>query len=309
MSSTVDAINFASRQVYLYGYICIISTGLFTTEVSNLIQIVFVFVPSVVGFINGKNGTETYLWWCKLMNYLSDACYALSVITFRVAQQLLLSSMKVAKISISITFFICFLLTIPDAIYWEIDTSFDEPTCIALSNVYYKYLAYFLAPVIYTIGPLIVLLVFGILTYGNIKGARMATVAFTASNIDNVANNGGNVHVNIHSRQKQNKINNSIPRINGQFSTMLIIQILYFMFTTVPVCINYIYTTATNQYEKDDLSMAIQTLVSSIFWIISCTPFSSSFYIYYLLSSAYRQNVKLMLCKKRHIRIGSTNNM
>ncbi|CAF3936281.1 unnamed protein product, partial [Adineta steineri] len=134
-------------------------------------------LPSVVGFFNGKNGTETYVWWCKIMNYSADVGYTLSVLalclasidryhaTSRNARLRQRSSMKVATISVSIVTLISLLLSMPDLLY-----------CL--------------------------LIIFGVLTYYNLKNVQHASVrnrpnvisagataAHTASMITRIPNN------------------------------------------------------------------------------------------------------------------------
>ncbi|CAF1438269.1 unnamed protein product [Adineta steineri] len=111
-------------------------------------------LPYVVDSFNGKNGTETYLWWCKLVNYSGDAGYTLLVLalclgsidryhaTSRNARLRQRSSMKVATISVTIITLISLLLAIPDLLYCankssaepvqqvkiEISSSQDDPS-------------------------------------------------------------------------------------------------------------------------------------------------------------------------------------
>ncbi|CAF1172945.1 unnamed protein product [Adineta steineri] len=108
-------------------------------------------LPYVVDSFNGKNGTETYLWWCKLVNYSGDAGYTLLVLalclgsidryhaTSRNARLRQRSSMKVATISVTIITLISLLLAIPDLLYWYIDNSFGYPICIYDSTFYLIY--------------------------------------------------------------------------------------------------------------------------------------------------------------------------
>jgi hypothetical protein len=350
-SSAIDTLNFISIKVYIYGYCCVFILGVFSnsinillfstktyrtnpcslyfiiTEMSNLINLLINLLPRIVGLITGKNGTETYLWWCKLMNYLGDANFTVSIMTLCLAsidryhstsrnvQRRQRSSMKIAKISISIAIVVSYLLTSPDTYYWVIDSSYGEPMCMILSFVYYYYTNFFLSPVVFTFGPLILLSIFGILTYRNIKSIQrvnpinristtnLATATFAVSRISGAANDDENVHVNLgqHQNQTKKKIANNRQRIDRQFSTILILQILWFGVTIIPACIYFIYARATAKFVKSDMTQAIEGLVASITFVIACMPFCANFYIYYLSSSAYRQNIKKMLCKKNHI--------
>ena len=248
---------------------------------SNAVNLLVYVLPTVVGLITGENGTEIYhhlfalstisLCLASIDRYYSTNPNAL------VRQR---SSMKAAKISILIALFASLLLAIPELLYRGIDYTYGTPICTKISPVYNLYLTYFFNPV-YVFLPIIVLLVFGILTYGNLKRVHRVNIVFNISNEN--------------SRQK--KIIIRRKRIDRQFSTILILQILYFSLTTIPICIKIIYSTATKNFIKSDISLAIEGLFSAIAYVVSCAPFSSSFYIYYLFSSSYRQNLKKIIFK------------
>jgi len=50
-----------------------------------IISIVILSCHRQMLIFTGKNGTETYIWWCKLMNYFGDLFYAFSIITWCLA--------------------------------------------------------------------------------------------------------------------------------------------------------------------------------------------------------------------------------
>ncbi|CAF1040511.1 unnamed protein product [Adineta steineri] len=145
-------------------------------------------LPYVVDSFNGKNGTETYLWWCKLVNYSGDAGYTLLLLalclgsidryhaTSRNARLRQRSSMKVATISVTIITLISLLLAIPDLLYWYIDNSFGYPICIYDSTFYLIYSSYFLGVFLNMFASLSLLLIFGVLTYYNLKSVQHASV-------------------------------------------------------------------------------------------------------------------------------------
>jgi hypothetical protein len=186
-----------------------------------------------------------------------------------------------------------------------------EPLGLHLySPIYYLYRTYFLGSIIYTVLPISLLTIFGILTYRNIKSVRhvnplntMATpnlvivATFNISRIVGEPNNDERFHVAVDQRQKQKTIINK-QRIDGQFSIILILQVLCFSIATVPECITFIYSTVTANYVKIDMSQAIEGLFTVITYVMCFLPFCSSFYIYYLSSAAYRRNVKKILLKK-----------
>ncbi|CAF1172980.1 unnamed protein product [Adineta steineri] len=283
-------------------------------------------LPSVVGFFNGKNGTETYVWWCKIMNYSADVGYTLSVLalclasidryhaTSRNARLRQRSSMKVATISVSIVTLISLLLSMPDLLYWYIDDSFGDPICIYDSIFYYIYSYYFISIFLYLFVSLSLLIIFGVLTYYNLKNVQHASVrnrpnvisvgataAHTASMITRIPNNNNGNHTIIQQNDTQQAMKTSKQPIDTQFSVMLILEILCYTFANIPSCIQVVYAQATVNYLKSDMTQAIEGLFANLLFVIASTSFCTSFYIYYFSSSTYRQNIKKMLCKKRQI--------
>ncbi|CAF3903273.1 unnamed protein product [Adineta steineri] len=282
-------------------------------------------LPYVVDSFNGKNGTETYLWWCKLVNYSGDAGYTLLLLalclgsidryhaTSRNARLRQRSSMKVATISVTIITLISLLLAIPDLLYWYIDNSFGYPICIYDSTFYLIYSSYFLGVFLNMFASLSLLLIFGVLTYYNLKSVQHASVrdrtavinvgttAHTASMNTGIPNNNNGNHTIIQQNDTQQSMKISKQRIDTQFSVMLILEILCYAFATVPQCIQFIYAQATVNYIRSDMSQAIKGFFVNLIYVIGCTPLCTSFYIYYFSSSTYRQNIKKILCKKRQI--------
>ncbi|CAF3693887.1 unnamed protein product [Adineta steineri] len=83
----------------------------------------------------------------------------------------------------------------------------------------------------------------------------------------------------------QNNDNNNVRISTDQRQTQ---TILSFAIATVPLCARLIYSTATANEMKSDMSQAIEGLFTAVTDVF-----------------AYRQNVKKILLKKRQTRIGT----
>ncbi|CAF1180419.1 unnamed protein product [Adineta steineri] len=263
---------------------------LLTAEITDTLTLLIYVLPATVGLIYRKNGTQTNLVWCKLINWASDTTNLISTLMLCLAsidrylcssrriQLRKWSSMKVAKISVVIVTFCSFLLAIPDILYWNIDTNIQQ--CVD-NEIYLQYASYFLIPVMFSFVPLIILSVFGYKTYRNLQHIHPVHQGDDVAIVSN--------HQQAHRRQ----------RLDSQLSRMLIPQILLFLFQTITFFSVNLYITVTYELPKSDLRMAMENLFQSIIFVFYETYTAASFYIYYAHSKAFRVNVKKLLMKHR----------
>ena len=304
-ATKVDILNYVTNQVYIYGYSFILITGLFgntlnmvmfmtklkdsvctlylfVSEICNNTVLILYILPSIVQLTYGSNGTESWLPWCKLTNYVADGCILISnlmlclasvdryLCSSRLPSRRQWSSVKVAKVAIAGTILLSLILTIPDLIYWYIDSNNNICT---VGATYWTYTSYFLVPVMFTIIPLITLSVAGCKTYQNLQ----TTIHPTAPPASHTL------------RQ----------RADNQMAQMLIAQIAWFLFETVTFAIINLYTIITFYWEKNDIQLALQNLFTAIAFVIYNSLLCINFYIYYLYSAAYRAGVKRMFTIRR----------
>lgn len=311
--SSSDTLNYISTQIYKYGYSFIFVLGLFgntlsiimfltklkenvcsfyllAAEISDTLTLLIYVLPSIVGIIYTKNGTESNQVWCKLINWTSDTTNLVSVLTIclaaadrylcssRRAQLRKWSSMKIAKIAIGTTLLFSFLLTIPDFVYWHIDTNIHQCT---YDGVYLQYASYFLIPVMFSFVPLITLSVFGYKTYRNLQQIH--------PNLPR----GGPAAVS-------NETTDRKKRLDKQLSRMLIPQILLFIMQTTTFFTANLYIAVTYELQKSDQRVAVENLVESIIFVFYEAYTCASFYIYYTQSKTFRANVnKLPFMNRR----------
>jgi hypothetical protein len=305
--TSIDILNYATTQIYIYGYCFIFLTGmignsisilmfttglkgnpcslyLLTTEVCDCLEILVWIVPYTIQVIYGKNGTESFLPWCKLMPYLADVFTMMSIATLclasidryhstcRSVRKRQWSSMKVAKISILLTIFISLLLQMPDLIFYQIVDDDSINYCTPVADTYAYYMNYFEVPFLWTFVPFSILLIFGFFTRRNLRTTR--TLATTNNNVQ---------------PQKTAK-----QRVDDQLTRMLVLQIICFFISTVTWSSMLFYYTITLYWEKSDWRQAMESCITSVAAVIYLLYTSSSFYVYYLSSVTYRQRVKRM---------------
>ncbi|CAF3911207.1 unnamed protein product [Rotaria sp. Silwood1] len=227
---------------------------------------------------------------CKLMIYFSQiigpcAMTFLFLATFdrwactsRSVKIRQLSSIGIARRIFPIPFIFWSLVGIPYLIYCDFIPPFF--TC-GFTNVLFAQIAIsFLAPIFSVIFPLIILIIFSILTYRNL---HLMTIA----------------------NAQQQSVRTRLSIWEQQITRMMIIQTVLIISCTMPRCILMIYTIATfNQGTMKSLNrIYIETLLDQLTACIMGLDFASSFYIFCLSSSRFRQTIKTSL--KRFFKLGN----
>lgn len=308
MSQSTEAgtLNYISNMVYIYGYSIILGLGLFgntfniimfatklqnsvcalyllVSDVSYIVNLLIYILPSIVQLSYGKNGTESFLVWCKLTNYTGDVCILISTFMlccasvdryFSTSNQVRYrrwSSMKVGKISVVTIIFLLLPFGIPDLIYWYIDN--DYKLCM-VEEAYWAYASYFLIPVMLFLIPLLILIVSGYKTYRNLQTA-------------------------VHMIRPEAASNTRRRRFDRELARMVIVQIFFFLFQTVTFFIVNLYVTITFYWKRNDVQLAWQNLFNAIGFTIYITSSCTNFFIYYSQSETFRKDVKKMLVRTK----------
>ncbi|CAF3330277.1 unnamed protein product [Rotaria sp. Silwood2] len=208
---------------------------------------------------------------CKLIIFFSRiAC------TSRSARIRKLSSIRTAYCIVLITVLFWSLLSIPFLSFFDLIP--PTYTCGFTNDLFQKITNFFLAPILCAIFPLIVLIVFGILTYRNLH--LMTTI------------NG-----------QQQSVTTRLSMWEQQITRMMIIQTVLNVSCALPQCILLIYTIATVQQSamKSLDQIYIEYLLAQLCEFIVCLDFASSFYIFFLSSSRFRQTTKMYLKRLLHL--------
>lgn len=99
--------------------------------------------------------------------------------------------------------------------------------------------------------------------------------------------------------------NNQRNNLQKQVNQMMIVEFLMAFITTLPNFIFNIYSQITQYVEKSQLRLAQENLWSNISVILSFTIHVGTFYVYMIISRAYRRNVWTALCFKKQNQVTS----
>ncbi|CAF2786965.1 unnamed protein product [Rotaria sp. Silwood2] len=157
------------------------------------------------------------------------------------------------------------IICIPDAIYYK------DPSCTASASsrfIYQQFIAYFNLTITNALS-LIVLALFSILTWNNLRLS-----GFVRRN-----------------------------RFQEQVNQMMLAEFVIVLLTTTPNFIYNIYAQVTQSVKKSELRLAQENLWSTVSAVINFTMHSGTFYVYIIVSRAYRQNVRTIICLKKRNRI------
>ncbi|CAF1362408.1 unnamed protein product [Adineta steineri] len=256
------------------------------TNIGALIMILLQSIPSTSGSASSVS--------CKLTMYFTQvtAPAAMSFLwlsafdrwacTSRSTRIRKLSSNHIASRLFLFPFVFWSLICIPYFLFCDLAPSTFN--CVYTNEVFAQVSLYFLDPIVAAIFPLIILIIFGILTYQNIFGVTR-------------------VH------QDLDRTRLSITRLSTweqQMTKMMISQTLLTILCTLPRAIFFIYIMAIineiamKSVDELEIIYFMNQLTAFIFGI----NFASSFYIFLLFSPRFRQTIKTHLKCQFHL----TNN-
>jgi hypothetical protein len=210
------------------------------------------------------------------MTFLCLATFDRWACTSRSAKIRQLSSVGIARRIFPIPIIFWSLISIPYLIYCDLIPPYF--TC-GFTNARFEEIALsFIAPIFSVIFPLIVLTIFGILTYRNIH------------------------FMTIVNAQRQS-VRTRLSMWEQQITRMMIIQTVLNISCTLPRSIFVIYIIATvQQGAVESLNQIyIESLIDQLTECIMCLDFASSFYIFFLSSPRFRQTIKIHLQRFLHL--------
>ncbi|CAF1323897.1 unnamed protein product [Rotaria sordida] len=157
------------------------------------------------------------------------------------------------------------IICMPDAIYYKV------PGCTASANarfMYAQFITYFNLSITNALS-LFVLALFSILTWNNLRLSRFVKRS----------------------------------RFQEQVNQMMVAEFILVLVTATPTFVFNIYQQATQSVRKSDLRLAQENLWSTVGAVINFTMHTGTFYVYVIVSRAYRQNVLTAICWKKRNRI------
>ncbi|CAF1105885.1 unnamed protein product [Rotaria sp. Silwood1] len=187
------------------------------------------------------------------------------LITSRNVRYRHLFTVQRARFIVIIFSIVYLVICMPDAIYYK------EPSCTASASVrfiYKQFIAYFNLSITNALS-LVVLALFSILTWNNLRLSRL-------------------VRCN---------------RFQEQVNQMMLAEFIMVLLTTIPNFLYNIYSQATQSVIKSELRLAQENLWSTVSAAINFTMHTGTFYVYVIVSRAYRYNVRTAIRLKKRNRI------
>jgi hypothetical protein len=180
-----------------------------------------------------------------------------------------LSNNRLAKKALIIIITFCILLGIPNLYVFDIVTVnvTGQQACIPTLSSYVNYYTHFVNPVLTFVLPLIIISTFAILTSINISQL------------------GGRRTAN---------------RLEKQITLITIFQALTVIVSSVPMCVQFIYSTVTISCSKDPFRLAQENLFLQITCISYYMVYVCPFYIYFCVSSEVRRSVREVIYRRKN---------
>ena len=249
---------------------------LLAASCANFIEILYPLLTRIVfdGFQNPKT-VNNQVFTCQLRYYvihttdlISLACICMATLDryFISSREVRLRQLSATICQTKIIILIIILLigfhNIPVGIYYEVSESGD---CMISSRIYSYYYLCVIQIFLHGIFPICFLSIFGGLTYKQLKTIQPI-----------------NIQVNLN--------------IDKQLSRMLLLLCIAILISSVPYCIQNIYSASVNEFNHPLLSYSL------LFYYISVMLFFTnavlSFYIFFFSTPNFRHQVKKILrCK------------
>ncbi|CAF1401614.1 unnamed protein product [Rotaria sordida] len=248
-------------------------------DVSALLIVLFQIVPSI-SISASSIACKLMVFFVQMtvsvaMSFLCLSAFDRWACTSQSAQIRQLSSIRVARRLFIIPFILWSLVNIPFLIYCDLVPPIFM--CWFTNDLFMKIGVLVLSPILTVLLPLIVLILFELLTYCNI---RLVT------------------------RIRQQPNQTRLSTWEQQMTRMMLTQTLLSIFCTLPRAIFTIYTiatideSATRSFDQQSIILLVDQLTVSI----ASMNFVSSFYIFLLASPRFRQTIRM--CLKRRLNLG-----
>ncbi len=245
-------------------------------SIASLIQIIFGLLVRILTEGFQLDWTLTNIAWCKIRTYVTIcasltalSCFVWTAIdrffsTCRQIKWRYLNSVYIAKQICILTIIVWMLATMPTLIYTiPIRT---KQACASSSLIWSQISVYFFNLFCYGIFPWFFMSLFGILTIKNLR--------------------------HIHRRRINPlpiRVLTRMARIDHQLTSMLFLQIIISIISSIPYCIQNIYNNLTQTIIKTEYRQAQENLFLQIVRLAFYLNYISMFYVNYLSSPIFRR--------------------
>ncbi|CAF1533302.1 unnamed protein product, partial [Didymodactylos carnosus] len=245
-------------------------------------ELIFTLSTRILTYGFNIDFTLSSLIWCKLRLFLRQtfALTVLACICLATIDRYLLSCQDVhrrrlskilnSRVTLPIVPLFILVISSPLAISMIITVNKDnQSTCTYLSTSYLYYSTCVYNPLFLVIIPVSIMTIFGLMTYNNLRQRRITPIV-----------------------QQQH-------RLDQQLTSMLLLQIVIIIVSSIPYCVQAVYAAITVNSQKDSFISARDILIMTITSLIFFLNNISNFYIYLISSPAYRkQFIKLIKSRK-----------
>jgi hypothetical protein len=244
------------------------STYLLSLSIANLSQLFFGLVARFLsdGFgIDIISSNEVY---CRIRYYIVHSSMVLSswfiilagidryCISSRDANRRRLSNLKYARYLVALTTLIVLVIYSHALVLFTIQQLPTGPYCYARVGAYRIFYDFFYFAT-YSFTPPIVMVIVGLGTFYNIHQIGVQIVPTTG------------INTNIHQLRKRDR----------QMIKMLLIQFIFTVLLTLPIAIQKLYVTFTQNAVKGALQLAIENLMTEVTRMLSFVNCCTSFYV------------------------------
>lgn len=267
-SSIFNIIIFLNKNKFRQSPICYYIIGQSISDISTLLILLLQIIPSTSVSISSLSCKLTYFFSqttvpCA-MTFLCLTAFDRWASTSSSVYLRHLSSIRIARFLFPCPFIFWSFINISFLIYSDLIP--PTYTCWFTNNSFAVIVSYFLAPFLYTIFPLIILIIFAILTFRNIH-----SITYFRRQ---------------HGQNRQLKWEILLTK-------MIIIQTSFSICCTVPRAIFLLYwlSTMLKNLSKDLNQLSIELLFNQITTFIICLNYTSSFYIFFIVSPRFRRDI------------------
>jgi hypothetical protein len=301
--TTIETLNSISQQLNIYLGLIMFFLGIFGSlwnilifrhhtlrsssscaymlfgSVASLIQILFGLLFRILAEGFHADWTLTNIAWCKIRLYIIH-CASLTALSclvctamdrfFTTCRQIKwrrLNSIYVAKQVCLLLLILWMITAIPTLIYAKpIQLTLTYRICASSSLIWSRISTYFFNLFCYGILPWLFMCLFGFFTLKNIHRIHRRRI--------------NPLHIAIFTR---------MTRIDNQLTSMLYLQIIICIISSIPYCIQSIYNSLTRDIIENEYRQAQDNLFLQIVHLTFYLNYISTFYVNYLSSPIFRQ--------------------
>ncbi|CAF1208800.1 unnamed protein product [Didymodactylos carnosus] len=271
-------------------------TYLLGTSIVDLISLCAATIPTIFRGL-GRSITANSPVLCKLQFFILSTGFTLSA-WFRVCtsidrfltscRSIQYRNLSTKKISYRTTV-LMIILAIPTwcQTFYCFDANLKPPTPCFTMNDQCKLVNNILLIIIQSFGPVIIMIVFSLLTLQNVRNVGSLVVPTVSSSASS----------------------SRIRTKDRQLITMLLFQITLFAASTVLIPLYNFYTYSTQNAIKSVYRLTVENFIFQLFVFLALTPYATTFYLYTMSGRIFRDELRkvfIKLCGKIGLQVAQS---